>query len=287
MGTFSSPPGPLTAACCRHCDLHSLEPRQVLGSVRLTLVRVCLFFRESGNIMQKLTLNPGLGRMASRIEDYALIGDCETAALVGKDGSIDWLCWPDEGIWEVRGPRRRFTHSKVMAWVAFDHPVKSSQRFGLKGPVDRWRSARQEIHDDVCRNGFDSNLGSFVQSYGSKNLDASLLVIPKIGFLRVSDSRVAGTVRAIERRLVRDGFVLRYDTQETDDGLPPGEGVFLPSSFWLADAYALMGRHSAARQLLEKLLGLQTMLGCSQRNTTQARNAWSATFPRLSLICLW
>jgi GH15 family glucan-1,4-alpha-glucosidase len=187
---------------------------------------------------------------------------------------------PDDGIWEVRGPRRQFTHSKVMAWVAFDRAVKSSERFGLKGPVDRWRSARQEIHDDVCRNGFDSKLGSFVQSYGSKNLDASLLVIPKVGFLRVSDSRVAGTVQAIERRLVRDGFVLRYDTQETDDGLPPGEGVFLPCSFWLADAYALMGKHGAARQMFEKLLGLQNDVGLLSEEYDSSEKRLVGNFPQ-------
>ncbi|MFY9527725.1 MAG: glycoside hydrolase family 15 protein [Candidatus Acidiferrales bacterium] len=168
---------------------------------------------------------------------------------------------PDEGIWEVRGPKRQFTHSKVMAWVAFDRAVRSCEQFGLKGPVDRWRVVRQEIHDDVCRHGFDPDLGSFVQFYGSKELDASLLAIAKIGFLPPSDPRIAGTVRAIERHLMRDGFLLRYLTDQIDDGLPPGEGAFLACSFWLADNYLLLGRHSDARQLFERLLRLQNDVG--------------------------
>jgi GH15 family glucan-1,4-alpha-glucosidase len=168
---------------------------------------------------------------------------------------------PDEGIWEIRGPRRQFTHSKVMAWVAFDRAIKSCEQFGLNGPVDRWRAVRQEIHDDVCHNGFDSGLGTFVQSYGSKELDASLLMIAKAGFLPPSDARIAGTVRAIESHLMHDGFVLRYNTHKVEDGLPPGEGVFLACSFWLADNYMLLGRHDEARQLFEKLLRLQNDVG--------------------------
>ncbi len=168
---------------------------------------------------------------------------------------------PDEGIWEVRGGRRHFTHSKVMAWVAFDRAIKSSEQFGLDGPLERWRAARQEIHDDVCQRGFDSGRGSFVQSYGSQNLDASLLMIAKTGFLPPSDARIAGTVRAIEKHLMQDGFVLRYNTQKVDDGLPPGEGLFLPCSFWLADNYLLLGRSSEAKKLFEKLLNLRNDVG--------------------------
>ena len=168
---------------------------------------------------------------------------------------------PDEGIWEVRGPRRQFTHSKVMAWVAFDRAIKSWDELGLDGPVERWRIVRQEIHDDVCKNGFDPELGSFVQSYGSKDLDASLLMIAKTHFLPASDARVAGTVRAIERDLLKDGFVLRYDTHGVDDGLPPGEGVFLPCSFWLADNYVLLGREKDAQELFERLLKLRNDVG--------------------------
>src|ERR671937_2731546 len=152
---------------------------------------------------------------------------------------------PDEGIWEVRGPRRHFTHSKVMAWVAFDRGVQAAERFGRTGPVDRWRRARAEIHDEVLRNGFDVELDSFVGFYGSKRLDASLLVIPLVGFLPADDPRMIGTVAAIERELYRDGFVYRYlhdeGTREID-GLPPGEGAFLPCTFWLVDNYALQGR---------------------------------------------
>ncbi|MBX9582354.1 MAG: glycoside hydrolase family 15 protein [Gemmataceae bacterium] len=168
---------------------------------------------------------------------------------------------PDEGIWEVRGPRRHFTHSKVMAWVALDRAVKSAERFGLDAPLDRWRPLRQAIHDRVCREGFDPGLNSFVQSFGSNLLDASLLLIPLVGFLPPDDPRVRGTVAAVERHLVRDGFVLRYDTAKTDDGLPPGEGAFLPCTFWLADNYALIGEREKARELFDRLAGLCNDVG--------------------------
>ena len=168
---------------------------------------------------------------------------------------------PDEGIWEVRGGRQQFTHSKVMAWAAFNFAIRSCEQFGLKGPVDRWRAIRQEIHDDVCEKGFNAQIGSFVQTYGGDNLDASLLRIAKVRFLPASDPRVQGTVRAIEKNLLVDGLVLRYHTHETEDGLPPGEGVFLPCSFWLADVYALMGRMDDARKLFERLLSLRNDLG--------------------------
>jgi GH15 family glucan-1,4-alpha-glucosidase len=168
---------------------------------------------------------------------------------------------PDEGIWEVRGPRQHFTHSKVMAWVAFDRAIKSAERFRLKGPVDHWRKLRQQIHEDVCRNAYDPKLGSFVQAYGSNNLDASLLMIGTMGFLPPSDPRFVGTVSAIEKNLKRNGFVLRYNTHEVNDGLPPGEGVFLACTFWLAETYALMGRHADAKKLMEELLSLQNDIG--------------------------
>jgi len=168
---------------------------------------------------------------------------------------------PDEGIWEVRGGRQQFTHSKVMAWAAFNFAIKSCEQFGLKGPVDRWRAIRQEIHEDVCAKGFNTRIGSFVQTYGGENLDASLLRIAKVRFLPASDPRVQGTVRAIEKNLIVNGFVLRYHTHETEDGLPPGEGAFLPCSFWLADVYALMGRIDDARKLFERLLTLRNDLG--------------------------
>jgi GH15 family glucan-1,4-alpha-glucosidase len=168
---------------------------------------------------------------------------------------------PDEGIWEVRGPRRHFTHSKVMAWLAFDRAIKSHEEFGLDGPVERWRELRQRIHDDVCAKGYDEDKGSFVQAYGGKELDASLLLLPAVGFLPASDPRVKGTVEAVERELMRDGFVLRYDSTQTDDGLPAGEGAFLACSFWLADAYVMLGRFDDARDLFERLLRLRNDVG--------------------------
>jgi GH15 family glucan-1,4-alpha-glucosidase len=168
---------------------------------------------------------------------------------------------PDYGIWEVRGQPQHFTYSKIMAWVAFDRAVKDMERFGLVGPIERWRAVRQRIHGQVCERGYDAELGSFVQAYGSKQLDASLLLIAELGFLPPDDPRVHGTVRAIESRLVRDGLVLRYDTAVTDDGLPPGEGTFLACSFWLADAYAMCGRVAEAEALFERLVALSNDLG--------------------------
>ena len=168
---------------------------------------------------------------------------------------------PDAGIWEVRGPLQHFTYSKVMAWVAFDRALASAEVFGLEGPLDRWRSIRQEIRDDICANGFDSELGSFVQAYGSRKLDASLLLIPAVGFLPPDDPRVRGTVAAIERNLMVDGFVLRYDTSDASDGLPPGEGAFLACSFWLVDAYVMLGRTKDARDLLDRLIALTNDVG--------------------------
>jgi GH15 family glucan-1,4-alpha-glucosidase len=168
---------------------------------------------------------------------------------------------PDEGIWEVRGPRRHFTHSKVMAWVAFDRMIKSVERFGLEGPVERWRRQRAALHEDVCRHGFDAGRNAFVQYYGSHGLDASLLMIPLVGFLPAGDPRVAGTVAAIQRELTTDGQVASYRTEPDVDGLPPGEGAFLPCSFWLADNLALQGRPDDARRQFERLLGLCNDVG--------------------------
>src|SRR4051812_30941022 len=168
---------------------------------------------------------------------------------------------PDEGIWEVRGGRRHFTHSKVMAWVAFDRAVRTVEEFGLEGPVDRWRALRERVHREVCAKGFDPELGSFVQSYGAKEVDASLLLLPLVGFLPAGDRRVIGTVAAVEKHLLKDGFVARYDTRGAVDGLPGGEGAFLACSFWLADNYVLQGRHEEARRLFERLLGLRNDVG--------------------------
>jgi GH15 family glucan-1,4-alpha-glucosidase len=181
---------------------------------------------------------------------------------------LDWLesGWrePDEGIWEVRGPRRHFTHSKVMAWVAFDRAVKSVERFGRQGPVERWRATREEIRQDVLRSGYDAERGSFVQYYGAERLDANLLLISLVGFLPAHDRRVVGTVAAIQRELMRGGLVERYRADEDNvqvDGLPPGEGVFLPCSFWLVAVLAQQGRHDEALELFERLLSLRNDLG--------------------------
>jgi GH15 family glucan-1,4-alpha-glucosidase len=171
---------------------------------------------------------------------------------------------PDEGIWEVRGPRRHFTHSKVMAWVAFDRAITMVEQFGVKGPVQRWRRIRDEIHAQVCREAYDPERRTFTQYYGSQELDASVLLIPAIGFLPPTDERVIGTVEAVQRLLTRDGFVDRYSTvagEGSVDGLPGVEGAFLPCSFWLADALAMIGRTEEARALFERLLGLCNDLG--------------------------
>jgi GH15 family glucan-1,4-alpha-glucosidase len=168
---------------------------------------------------------------------------------------------PDEGIWEVRGPRRNFVHSKAMAWVAADRIVKAIERFGLKGDAERWKKMREEIHAEICSHGFDAKQNCFVQYYGSDETDASLLMLPLVGFLPPHDPRLKGTVEAIERTLLRDGFVDRYRTREHVDGLPPGEGTFVPCSFWLADNYWLLGRHDEARDLYERLLSLTNDVG--------------------------
>ncbi len=166
----------------------------------------------------------------------------------------------DEGIWETRGGRQKFTYSKVMAWVAFDRSIKSAERFGFEGPIDRWRKLRAQIHDEVCENSFNPKLGAFVDRYGGNALDASTLLIALVGFLPATDPRVRGTVDAIQRRLTADGFVLRYDTRE-GDGLPAGEGAFLACSFWLADNLVLLGRRREAKRLYERLLSLRNDVG--------------------------
>ena len=168
---------------------------------------------------------------------------------------------PDQGIWEVRGPPRHFTHSKLMAWVAFDRAVKSAESFGLDGPIEEWRQLCRRIHDDICRNGYDPERNTFVQYYGGQGLDAALLQIPTVGFLPPEDPRVRGTVEAVERELCRDGLVLRYSPETGVDGLPGGEGAFIPCSFWLVDAYAMIGRRDDAEALFEKLLGLRNDVG--------------------------
>jgi GH15 family glucan-1,4-alpha-glucosidase len=168
---------------------------------------------------------------------------------------------PDDGIWEVRGPRRHFTHSRVMAWVAADRAVRAVERYGLEGPVDRWRALRDTIHAEVCDQGWDAKVGAFTQYYGATELDASVLMIPLVGFLPPEDPRVVSTVDAIQRELVVDGFVLRYQNASGVDGLSGREGAFLPCTFWLADCLALIGRLDEAKSTFERLLGLANDLG--------------------------
>jgi GH15 family glucan-1,4-alpha-glucosidase len=190
---------------------------------------------------------------------------------------------PDEGIWEVRGPRRHFTHSKLMAWVAFDCAIATVEQFGLDGPVDKWRRIRQEIHDEICSVAFNAKRGAFVQSYGSSELDASLLTIPQFGFLPASDPRVIGTIQAIERELMWEGFVQRYAMHpgsEDVDGLPPGEGAFLLCSFWLADCYALMGRYEDATRLFERLAGLANDVGLLSEQYDPEAGRMLGNFPQ-------
>jgi GH15 family glucan-1,4-alpha-glucosidase len=188
---------------------------------------------------------------------------------------------PDEGIWEVRGPRRHFTHSKVMSWVAFDRAVRSVETQGMHGPVERWRHIRDEIHDEVCRRAYDPKLAAFTQSYGSTQLDASVLLIPLVGFLPANDERVQSTVDAIQRTLMQDGLVLRYLTGDGGvDGLPGGEGVFLPCSFWLVDCLELLGRHDEAHALFERLLGLANDLGLIAEEYDPVNQRLLGNFPQ-------
>jgi GH15 family glucan-1,4-alpha-glucosidase len=184
--------------------------------------------------------------------------DVQVALMEHLEGAWDQ---PDNGLWEMRGPRRHFTHSKVMAWVAADRMVKGVRDAGLPGPGDRWAALRETIRAEVLEHGYDAGRGTFVQSYGSAELDASLLMIPRVGFLGYDDPRVAGTVRAIERELTEDGLVLRYRTGTSDDGLPAGEGVFLACSFWLVDALYGGGRREEAVALFERLLSLRNDVG--------------------------
>jgi GH15 family glucan-1,4-alpha-glucosidase len=194
---------------------------------------------------------------------------------------------PDEGIWEVRGPRRHFTHSKVMAWVAADRMLRLSATMNGGTPDDRWRALRAAIHADVCRHGYDPARQAFVQFYGSPALDASLLMIPLVGFLPASDPRVRSTVAAIERELVVDGLVQRYPTESGVDGLPPGEGVFLACSFWLVDNLVLLGRRDDARRLYERLLALRNDVGLLAEQYDPRARRLLGNFPQaLSHIAL-
>jgi GH15 family glucan-1,4-alpha-glucosidase len=190
--------------------------------------------------------------------------------------------WPrrDEGIWEVRSGREHFTYSKAMAWVAFDRAIKSAEMYKLPGPLAHWRRVRDEIHSDVCTRGFDPEMNSFVRAYGSKELDASLLLLPAIGFLPPDDPRIVGTVAAIERDLVTDGLVRRYDTAISEDGLKGGEGMFIACSFWLADAYLMLGRRKDAEALFDKLLALRNDVGLLSEEYAPASQRLVGNFPQ-------
>ncbi|MFP2961535.1 glycoside hydrolase family 15 protein [Myxococcus sp. 1LA] len=188
---------------------------------------------------------------------------------------------PDEGIWEVRGGRQHFTHSKVMAWVAMDRMVKTAHLRGMRGAqVERWVALREQMHAEICARGYDARRNTFTQAFGGEALDASLLMIPLVGFLPPHDARVRGTVEAIQRELCLDGLVRRYHTHETRDGLPPGEGVFLACSFWLADALALMGRHGEARELFERLLSLCNDVGLLSEEYDPVAHKMTGNFPQ-------
>jgi GH15 family glucan-1,4-alpha-glucosidase len=189
-------------------------------------------------------------------------------------------CAKDQGIWEVRSEARHFTFSKVMAWVAFDRAVSMVESFGVEGPLDQWRALRAKIHAEVCSQGFDAARGSFVRSYGSKELDASLLLIPTTGFLPPQDPRVRGTLAAIERELLEDGLVLRYRSQESLDGLQRGEGAFLACSFWLADNLVMQGRHAEARGLFGRLLSLRKDVGLLSEEYDPASRRMLGNFPQ-------
>ncbi len=193
---------------------------------------------------------------------------------------------PDRGIWEFRSGPLQFTQSKVMAWVAFDRGVRMAEKFGIKGPVDRWRKTRSRIHAQVCDRGFNRRMNSFTQSYGSKRMDASLLLLPLVGFLPPNDPRICGTVKAIEKHLLREGLLLRYDTARVTDGLPAGEGAFLACNFWLVDVYVVQGRMTEARAHFERLLKLRNDLGLLSEEY-DAKHGLVGNFPQaLSHIAL-
>jgi GH15 family glucan-1,4-alpha-glucosidase len=213
-----------------------------------------------------------------------LIGSIERRLWPRWRAAIDYVdtIWrePDDGIWESRGERRHYTYSKVMAWVVFDRAVRIAEQFELEAPLERWKQVRDEIHRQVCENGYDPERRTFTQYYGSTELDASVLNIPLVGFLPGTDERVTGTIDAISRELGRDGFVSRYSTAETDDGLPGDEGQFLACSFWLVSALALNGRAAEARELFERLVGLANDLGLLAEEYDVARKRQVGNFPQ-------
>jgi GH15 family glucan-1,4-alpha-glucosidase len=239
-----------------------------------------------------------IGNAASEQFQLDVYGEVVGVAFLGAElvGGVEprfWPRWraivehveaiwrdPDDGIWESRGERKHYTYSKVMAWVVFDRAVRLAERQGLEAPLDRWREVRDEIHAEVCERGYDPERRTFTQYYGSKELDASVLNIPLVGFLPGDDERVGGTIDAVWRELGRDGFVSRYSTAETDDGLPGDEGQFLACSFWLVSALALNGRVTEARTLFERLAGLSNDLGLLSEEYDVARQRQVGNFPQ-------
>jgi len=225
-------------------------------------------------------LHAHLGGMKPQKPDLDLL-----SALTHHLSDI-WM-QPDHGIWESRGKPRQFTYSKVMAWVAFDRSIKNAERFGLEGNVKIWRQIRDRIHREVCQRGWSQGLGSFTQSYGSKELDASLLLLPIVGFLPASDARVVRTVDAIQRRLMRDGLLLRYDTGTSDDGLPAGEGSFLACTFWLVQVLSMLGRRDEAQHRFQELLSLRNDVGLLAEEYDTRKRRLVGNFPQaLSHISL-
>jgi GH15 family glucan-1,4-alpha-glucosidase len=239
-----------------------------------------------------------IGNAASEQFQLDVYGEVAAVIFLGAEllGRIEKRLWPrwrtviehvetiwrepDDGIWEARGPRRHYTYSKVMAWVVFDRAVRLAERFELDAPFERWKQTRDEIHAEVCEHGYDSERRTFTQYYGSKELDASVLNIPLVGFLPGADERVTGTIDAVSRELGRDGFVSRYSTAETDDGLRGDEGQFLACSFWLVNALARNGRVDEARTLFERLVGLSNDLGLLAEEYDVARGRQVGNFPQ-------
>lgn len=245
-----------------------------------------------------------IGNAASeqfQLDVYGEVMDClHQARLAGvRDDADAWAlqraivnhviqCWrePDDGIWEVRGGRRHFTHSKVMAWVALDRAVLAVEEHGLQGPVERWRRVRDEIHADVCEHGWKGDRGdrhpAFTQYYGADHLDASILMMPLVGFLPADDERVVSTVAAVEDELLRDGLVLRYAGEALGevDGLPGEEGAFLPCSFWLVDNLVRQGRVDEGTALFERLVGLANEVGLLAEEYDPAEQRQLGNFPQ-------
>ncbi|HEV7942723.1 MAG TPA: glycoside hydrolase family 15 protein [Solirubrobacteraceae bacterium] len=239
-----------------------------------------------------------IGNAASEQFQLDVYGEVLGAAYLGAHamGGVEpryWPRWraaiehvetiwrePDDGIWETRGPRQHFTYSKVMAWVVFDRAIKLAQQFSAEAPLDRWKAARDEIHAEVCEQGYDRKRQTFTQYYGSQELDASVLNIPLVGFLPGDDPRVSGTIDAITAELGREGFVSRYSTAKSDDGLPGDEGQFLACSFWLVSALAANGRVSQAEQLFDRLVGLSNDLGLLAEEYDVPRKRQVGNFPQ-------